>query len=61
MAGKAKDEGRKESKKKKTRLLCHFEPKTLISAHALAWQADILHVNQKVAKCTICKQLCGTL
>ncbi|CAH3015054.1 unnamed protein product [Porites evermanni] len=44
-ARKAKDEERKESTKKKSR------PLSLLSAHARAWQADILHVNQKAAKC----------
>ena len=32
-----------------------------LSAHARTSQANILHVDQKVAKFTTCKQLCGKL
>ena len=31
----------------------------LLSAHARASQADILHLDQKAAKCTTCKLVCG--
>ena len=30
-----------------------------LSAHARTSQADILHLDQKAAKCTTCKPLCG--
>ena len=31
----------------------------LLSAHARTSQADILHLDQKAAKCTTCKRVCG--
>ena len=31
----------------------------LLSAHARTLQADILHLDQKAAKCTTCKPVCG--
>ena len=43
----AKKEGRRESK-------------ILLSAHAQILQVNILHLDQKAAKGTICKRLCGT-
>ena len=43
-ARKAKKEGRRE---------------ILLSVHAQTSQANILHLDQKAAKCTACKQLCG--
>ena len=33
--------------------------KILLSAHARTSQADILHLDQKAAKCTTCKPVCG--
>ena len=45
-ARKAKKEGRRESE-------------ILLSAHARPSQADILHLDQKAAKCTTCKSVCG--
>ena len=33
--------------------------KILLSAHARTSQADILHLDQKAAKCTNCKPVCG--
>ena len=30
-----------------------------LSAHARTSQADILHLDQKAAKCTTCKPVCG--
>ena len=52
---KAKEEGRKESEKKKPRLLSVslLDPRTIL-------EANILHLDQKTAKCTTYKQLCGT-
>ena len=43
-ARKAKKEGRRE---------------ILLSAHAQTSEANILHLDQKAAKCTTCKQLCS--
>ena len=31
----------------------------LLSVHAQTSHANILHLDQKVAKCTTCKRLCG--
>ena len=31
----------------------------LLSAHARTSPADILHLDQKAAKCTTCKPVCG--
>ena len=31
----------------------------LLSAHARTSQADVLHLDQKAAKCTTCKPVCG--
>ena len=45
-AKKAKKEGRRESE-------------NLLSAHAQTSQADILHLDQKAAKCTTCKPVCN--
>ena len=40
-----------------------FKPKNyleiLLSAHDRTSQADILHLDQKAAKCTTCKLVCG--
>ena len=51
---KAKEEGEKESEKKKPRLLSVslLDPRTIL-------EPNILHLDQKTAKCTTCKQLCG--
>ena len=45
-ARKAKKEGRKEGR-------------ILLSAHARTLQANILQLDQKAAKCTTCKPVCG--
>ena len=45
-AKKAKKEGRRESE-------------NLLSAPAQTSQADILHLDQKAAKCTTCKPVCN--
>ena len=37
----------------------HLNPQILFSEHAQTLQANILHLNQKAAKCTTCKWLCG--
>ena len=58
---KAKKEGREgEKAKSKSQDCCvTFKPKNyleiLLSAHARTSQADMLHLDQKAAKCTTCK------
>ena len=41
-----------------------FKPKNylelLLSVHARTSQANILHLDEKVTKCSTCKRLCGT-
>ena len=56
-----KREERKRKVKVKTALTL-LNPKTVeiwLSAHARTSQADILHLDQKAAKCTTCKPVCG--
>ena len=55
---------RGEKAKSKSQDWCvTFKPKNyveiLLSAHARTSQADILHLDQKAAKCTTCKPVCG--
>ena len=62
-ARKVKEEGRRESEKKKDCSVT-LKPKNylkiLLPAHARTLQADIiLHLEQKVRKCSICEWLCG--
>ena len=48
-----------KAKKKKSQNCVTFKlQKILLSAHARTSQANILHLDQKAAKCTTCKQLC---
>ena len=62
-ARKAKKEGRRESERKSQDCCVTFKPKNyveiLLSAHARTSQADILHLDQKAAKGTTCKPVCG--
>ena len=62
-ARKAKKEGRRKAKSKSQDCCVTFKPKNyleiLLSAHAQTSQADILHLDQKAAKCTTCKPVCG--
>ena len=64
-ARKAKLEERREVKpKSKSQDRCvTFKPKNyfeiLLSAHARTSQANMLHLDQKTAKCTTRNQLCG--
>ena len=53
---------RREKAKSKSQGCCvTFKPlDILISAHAQTSQANILHLDQKAAKCTNCKWLYGT-
>ena len=53
-------EERKRKVKVKT-AVSFLNPKTKIlpSAHAQTSQADILHLDQKAAKCSTCKPVCG--
>ena len=55
---------REEKAKSKSQDCCvTFKPKNyleiLLSVHAQTLEADILHLDQKAAKCKTCKQLCG--
>ena len=54
-----KSEKRREERKRKVKVktaVSLLNPKT---AHARTSQADILHLDQKAAKCTTCKPVCG--
>ena len=56
---------KREERKRKVKVksaVSLLDPKTfkiLLSAHAQTSQADILHLDQKAAKCTTCKPVCG--
>ena len=53
-------EGRKRKVKVKTAVsLLNPNLEILLSAQARTSQADILHLDQKTAKCTTCKPVCG--
>ena len=57
-----KSEKRGEEKKRKVKVktavsLLNLE--ILLSVHARTSQADILHLDQKAAKCSTCKPVCG--
>ena len=60
-----KSEKRREERKRKVKVktaVSLLNPKTveiLLSAHARTSQADIMHVDQKAAKCTTCKPVSG--
>ena len=58
-----KGEKRKQKVKVKTAVSLLNETIILqfcfLHAHARTSQANILHLDQKAAKCTTCKQLCG--
>ena len=61
---KSEKRGEERKRKSKSQDCCvTFKPKNyleiLLSAHALTSQADILHLDQKAAKCTTCKPVCG--
>ena len=60
---KPKRRGREKEKSKSQDCCVTFQPKTcikiLLSAHARTSQANGLHLDQKAAKCTTCKWLCG--
>ena len=55
--------GGEKAKSKSQDCCVTFKPKNyleiLLSAHAQTSQANILHLDQKAAKCTICKWLCS--
>ena len=46
--------GKKSEKRREEKNL-----EILLSAHAPTSQADVLHLDQKAAKCTTCKPVCG--
>ena len=57
-----KSEKRREEKKRKVKVktaMSLLNLEVLLSAHARTSQADVLHLDQKVAKCTTCKPVCG--
>ena len=60
-AREKKNEARKakkrEERKRKVKVKTALE--ILLSAHARTSQANILHLDQKAAKCTACKPVCG--
>ena len=60
---KRKKKGGEKAKSKSQDCCVTFKPKNyveiLLSAHARTSQADILHLDQKAAKCKICNWLCG--
>ena len=61
---KRKKRGGEKAKSKSQECCVTFKPKNydlkiLLSAHARTSQADILHLDQEAAKCTICKWLGG--
>ena len=62
-ARKVKKEGRRETKSKSQDCSVTFRPKNyleiLLSVHARTSQADILHLDQKAAKCSTCKPVGG--
>ena len=62
---KEKKKGGEKAKSKSQDCCVTFKPKNysnnskfLLSAHARTLQADILHLDQKAAKCTTCKPVC---
>ena len=61
-ARKAKKKGGEKAKVEVKTAVSLLNPKTveiLLSAHARTSQADILHLDQKAAKCSTCKPVCG--
>ena len=59
---KRKKKGGEKAKSLSQDCCVTFKPKILeilLSAHARTSQADILHLDQKAAKCTTCKPVCG--
>jgi len=56
---KQKKKGGEKAKSKSQDCCVTFKPKILLSAHARTSQADILHLDQKAAKCATCKPVCG--
>ena len=60
---KRKKEGGEKAKSKSQDCSVTFKPKNylqiLLSAHVQTSQANILHLDQKAAKCTTCKPVCG--
>ena len=60
-ARKAKKQGGREAKSKSQDWCVTFKPlEILLSAHTRTSQANILHLDQKAAKCMNCEWLYGT-
>ena len=55
---KMRQEKRKKRGGEKAKSKSHLQ--ILLSAHTRTSQVDILHLDQKAAKCTTCKPVCGT-
>ena len=59
-ARKAKKRGEDKKRKVKVKTAVPLlNPNILLSAHARTLQANILHLDQKAAKCTTCERLHG--
>ena len=60
---KQKKRGGGKVKSKSQDCCVTFKPKNylelLLSVHARTSQANILHLDEKAAKCSTCKRLCG--
>ena len=54
--GSPKKKGGEKAKSKSQDCCITFKP---FSAHAQTSQADVLHLDQKAAKCATCKPVCG--
>ncbi|CAH3122410.1 unnamed protein product [Porites lobata] len=58
---KQKKKAGEKAKSKSQDCCVTFKLEILLSAHARTSQADILHLDQKAAKCTTCKPVCVCL
>ena len=60
---KRKKKGEEKAKSKSQDCCVTFKPKNyleiLLSARARTLEADVLHLDQKAAKCTTCKPVCS--
>ena len=56
---KQKKKGGEKAKSKSQDCCVTFKPEILLPAHSRTSQADILHLDQKAAKCSTFKPVCG--
>ena len=56
---KSKKRGEERTRKVKVKTAVSLLTPKVLSTHARTSQADILHLDQKAAKCKICNRLCG--